>query len=135
MFSLSPGQAGDAPEGRKFLKTLENKGFSDTHVIMDKAYEEDETRQLVLDLGMIPVVPPKANRVSPWEYDVEIYKKRNEVERLFRRLKSFRRIFSRFDKLDIVFRFFIHFTLIVDHLISVNRHWEFVGLNAQPIDL
>ena len=88
---------------------------------MDKAYEGDETRQLVLDLGMIPVVPPKANRVSPWEYDVEMYKKRNEVERLFRRLKRFRRIFSRFDKLDSVFRFFIHFALIVDHLISVNR--------------
>ncbi|MBC6961801.1 MAG: IS5/IS1182 family transposase, partial [Nitrosomonas sp.] len=89
--------------------------------IMDKAYEGDETRQLVLDLGMIPVVPPKANRVSPWEYDVEMYKKRNEVERLFRRLKRFRRIFSRFDKLDSVFRFFIHFALIVDYLISVNR--------------
>jgi len=121
VFSLSPGQAGDAPEGRKLLKTLENKGFSDTHVIMDKAYEGDETRQLVLDLGMIPVVPPKANRVSPWEYDVEMYKKRNEVERLFRRLKGFRRIFSRFDKLDSVFRFFIHFALIVDYLISVNK--------------
>ncbi len=37
VFSLSPGQAGDAPEGRKLLKNLENKGFSDTHVIMDKA--------------------------------------------------------------------------------------------------
>jgi transposase len=73
VFPLSPGQAGDTPEGRKLLKNLENKGFSDTHVIMDKAYEGDETRQLVLDLGMIPVVPPKENCVSPWEYDVEMY--------------------------------------------------------------
>jgi len=43
---------------------------------------------------MIPVVPPKSNRREPWEYDRELYKKRNQVERLFRRLKGFRRIFS-----------------------------------------
>lgn len=121
VFSLSPGQAGDAPEGRKLLKSLENCGWDGTQVIMDKAYEGDETRQLVFDLGMTPVVPPKSNRLSVWEYDKEMYKKRNEVERLFRRLKGFRRIFSRFDKLDVVFKFFIHFALIADTLISVNR--------------
>lgn len=121
VFSLSPGQAGDAPEGRKLLQSLENKGFDDVNVIMDKAYEGDETRQLVFDLGMTPVVPPKRNRLSVWEYDKEMYKKRNEVERLFRRLKGFRRIFSRFDKLDVIFRFFINFALIADTLISVNR--------------
>jgi len=120
-FSLSPGQAGDAPEGRKLLKSLENCGWEGTQVIMDKAYEGDETRQRVFDLGMTPVVPPKSNRLSVWEYDKEMYKKRNEVERLFRRLKGFRRIFSRFDKLDVIFKFFIHFALIVDTLISVNR--------------
>ena len=120
-FSLSPGQTGDAPEGRKLLKTLEDSGWEGVHVIMDKAYEGDETQQLVLDLEMIPVVPPKTNRLTPWEYDKEMYKKRNEVERLFRRLKGFRRIFSQFDKLDVVFMFFIHFALITDTLISVNR--------------
>ncbi|ACS93588.1 transposase IS4 family protein [Teredinibacter turnerae T7901] len=88
---------------------------------MDKAYEGDDTRQLILDLGMIPVVPPKINRLTPWAYDKEMYKKRNEVERLFRRLKGFRRIFSRFGKLDAVFKFFINFSLIADSLISVNR--------------
>ena len=62
---------------------------------MDRAYESDETRQLVLEMNMIPVVPPKSNRREPWEYDRELYKKRNQVERLFRRLKGFRRIFSR----------------------------------------
>ncbi|MCP4727723.1 MAG: IS5/IS1182 family transposase, partial [bacterium] len=50
----------------------------------------------------------------------EMYKKRNEVERLFRRLKGYRRIFSRFDKLDVVFMFFIYFALITDTLLSVN---------------
>ncbi len=71
------------------LQTFENKGWEGTKVIMDRAYEGDETRQLVFDLGMEPVVPPKSNRLSPWEYDKEVYKKRNEVERLFRRLKGF----------------------------------------------
>lgn len=73
-FSLSPGQAGDAPAGRKLLKALENSGWEGAKVIMDKAYEGNETRQLVFDLGMEPVVPPKSNRVTPWEYDRELYK-------------------------------------------------------------
>ena len=111
---MSPGQAGDAPEGRKLLNSLKDQGWEGTQVIMDRAYEGDETRQLVFDLGMEPVVPSKRNRLSPWEYDKEMYKKRNEVERLFRRLKGFRRIFSRFDKLDVMFLFFIHFALIVE---------------------
>lgn len=81
---------------------------------MDRAYEGDETRQLALDLSFIPIVPPKSNRLEPWGYDREMYKRRNEVERLFRCLKGFRRIFSRFDKLDIVFLSFIQFALIVD---------------------
>ncbi len=116
-FSLSPGNAHDAGPGRELLKTTDLQA---NFVIMDRAYEGDETRQLVLDLGMTPVVPPKTNRISPWEYDREMYKKRNEVERLFRRLKGYRRIFSRFDKLDVVFMFFIYFALITDTLVSVN---------------
>jgi transposase len=85
-------------------------------LLMDKAYEDNETRQLVLDLGMIPVVPPKSNRIEPWEYDRALYKKRNEIERLFRRLKGFRRIFSRFEKLDVIFLAFLNFALIVEAL-------------------
>jgi transposase len=93
------------------------------HLIMDRAYEDNETRQLALDFGWIAVVPPKVNRLEPWLYDKAIYKKRNEVERLFRRLKGFRRIFSRFEKLDLMFLAFIHFALIVEALkmlVSVN---------------
>jgi len=67
-----------------------------------------------LELNFIPVVPPKSNRVDPWEYDRALYKRRNEIERLFRRLKWFRHIFSRFDKLDVIFVGFILFALIVD---------------------
>ncbi len=61
----------------------------------------------------MPIVPPKSNRLNPWEYDQEMYKRRKEVERLFRRLKGFRRIFSRFEKLDVIFLGFVIFVLIV----------------------
>ena len=50
---------------------------------MDHAYEGDPMRQFVLELGMVPVVPPKCNRRDPTEYDRALYKKRNEIERLF----------------------------------------------------
>ncbi len=86
---------------------------------MDKAYEGDETRELVAGLGLEPVAPPKANRVSPWRHDREVRKKRNEVKLLFRRLKRFRRVFARFDKLDVVFTFFICVALVVDALKSI----------------
>ena len=114
-FTLSPGNAHDAPEGRKLLKKLEEPSDRPA-LVMDRAYEDDETRQLALDRGFTPVVPPKSNRVAPWEYDKELYKRRNEVERLFRRLKGFRRVFSRFEKLDVIFLGFIVFVLIVDAL-------------------
>ena len=88
---------------------------------MDRAYEGDETRDLAVKLGYLPVVPPHPNRLLPWEYDQVMYRRRNEVERLFRRLKGYRRVFSRFDKLDVMFRAFVLFALIVEALrFSVN---------------
>ena len=83
---------------------------------MDRAYEGNETRQLALALGFTPVVPPLATRVDPWQYDRHMYKRRNEIERLFRRLKGFRRVFSRFEKLDVIFIGFILFSLIIEAL-------------------
>ena len=62
------------------------------------------------------MVPPRSNRLAPWQYDKAMYRRRNEIERLFRRLKGFRRIFSRFDKLDVVFLAFLYFALIVEAL-------------------
>jgi len=53
---------------------------------------------------------------EPWEYDKELYKQRNQVERLFRRLKRFRRIFTRYDKLDVIFLSFVYFALVMDAL-------------------
>ena len=114
-FSLSPGQINDAPEGRKLLNRL-GPQQGNRALVMDRAYEGNETRQLALELGFVPVVPPLSTRVDPWQYDRELYKRRNEIERLFRRLKGFRRIFSRFDKLDALFLGFILMALIFDAL-------------------
>ena len=83
---------------------------------MDPAYEGNETRALAVQLGFIPVVPPSQKRLDPWKYNKELYKRRNEVERLFRRIKGFRRVFTRYDKLDVMFFGVITFALIVDGL-------------------
>ena len=83
---------------------------------MDRAYQDNQTRQLASALGYTPVVPPLRTRVDPWEYDRQIYKRRNEVERLFRRLKGYRRIFTRYEKLDALFLEFILFALIFEAL-------------------
>jgi transposase len=83
---------------------------------MDRADEGDETRQLALDLGFTPVVPPKSNRLTAWHYSKAIHKRRNEIERLFRRVKGLRRIFSRFEKLNVMFTALIRFALNADAL-------------------
>lgn len=114
-FSLTPGQAGDAPAVRALLRTLAALPKR-CRLIMDTAYEGNETRQLALDLGLIPVVPPHPRRVEPWRVQKAWYRRRNEIERLFRRLKGFRRIFSRFDKLDVMFMAFLCFALVVEAL-------------------
>ena len=117
IFALSPGQAADDPEGRKLLQAWGARCPPQVrYMLMDRAYEGDVMRQLVLDLALEPVVPPKRNRLHPWEYDRQLYKKRNEVERLFRRLKGFRRVYSRFEKLDVMFVGFITFALAIDML-------------------
>ena len=84
---------------------------------MDRAYEGDNMRAVAMELGHHPVVPPKKNHSDPWEYDKELYRRRNEVERFFRRIKRFRRIFTRYDKLDIVFAGFILFAMIIDTIV------------------
>ena len=119
--ALSPGQAGDAPQGRRLLEALGPLADHDRLpeglvLVMDRAYEGDETRDLAERLGFRVVVPPHPNRREPWDYDRELYKRRNEVERLFRRLKGFRRVYTRYDKLDRMYWGFILFALIVEAL-------------------
>lgn len=120
-FTISPGQDHDAPHGRHLLKRVGKPQQLRLFLVADRAYEGDETRQLAKKLGYTPVIPPKRNRRNPWPHNRDIYKRRNEVERLFRRLKGYRRVFSRYDKLDTMYLAFITLALIHDTLRSVNR--------------
>ncbi|OAM91714.1 transposase [Termitidicoccus mucosus] len=79
---------------------------------MDMAYEGDETCGLATLLGFKPVAPPNPSRLKPWKLNKSLYRQRNHVERLFRRLKGFRRIFTRYDRLDVLFRCFVTSALI-----------------------
>jgi transposase len=115
ILKLSPGQAGDAPTGRELLEAG-GPVVEGCYLIMDSAYQGDETLRLARQLGYVPVVPPNPNRLLRWEYDRIIYRRRNEIERLFRRLKSYRRVFCRFDKLDVLFAGFIVLALIAEAL-------------------
>ena len=67
MFKLSPGNSHDAPEGRELLDNISCD--YECYILMDKAYEGLEARNKAVEQGFIPVVPPKSNRLDPWEYD------------------------------------------------------------------
>ena len=115
-FSLAGGAKHDSPEGMKLLFFTPACRIGQS-LLMDRAYEGDKMRAVAKKLGCNPVVPPKKNRINPWEYDRILYKRRNEVERFFQRIKRFRRTFTRYDKLDIVFAGFILFAMIFDSLV------------------
>ena len=115
IFRLSAGNKHDAPEGRKLIESFYSE---DKHyLLMDRAYEDNETRELAVKQGFVPVVPPKRNRKNPWEYDKELYKRRNEVERYFLRIKRFRRVFTRYDKLDVLYLGNLTLAMIFDAIL------------------
>lgn len=113
--SLSAGNCGDGPGSRALLRQLSPTNHP-LFLLKDQAYEGDETRALAVELGYIPIVPPKSNCKDPWDYDKKWYKQRNQVERLFRRIKRFHRIFTRYNKLHLIFLTFVYFALIIDAL-------------------
>ena len=110
-FTLSAGQLHDAPQGRILMETI-GRQKTVAPLLIDRAYEDDLTRYIAQTLKFAPVVPPKSNRKNPWAYDRELYKQRNEIERLFRLIQGFRRVFCRFEKLDVMFIGFIQFALV-----------------------
>ena len=79
-----------------------------THGIMDKGYDSTPIREQLLAHDMVPLIPPRSNRTTPIAYDHDLYKLREKVERFFNRLKQFRRIATRYDKLSQTFLAFIH---------------------------
>jgi transposase len=67
-------------------------------MLADKGFDSNEVRAALLAAGIVPVIPPKANRKNPPDCDFNAYKDRNRIERMFNRLKQFRRIATRYDK-------------------------------------
>jgi transposase len=67
-------------------------------LLADKGYDGDAVREDLLWRGILPIIPPKANRREPPACDFRRYRDRNHVERLFNRLKQSRRIATRYDK-------------------------------------
>jgi transposase len=76
--------------------------------VMDKGYDSDAIRAKLKAQQINPVIPPKKNRKELIEYDKALYKLREKVERFFNRLKQFRRIATRYDKLGTTYLAFIH---------------------------
>ena len=79
-----------------------------THAIMDKRYDSNRIREQLLAQDIVPVIPSKSNRTESLDYDKELYKLREKVERFFNNLKQFRRIATRYEKLGQTFLAFIH---------------------------
>jgi putative transposase len=76
---------------------------ADLRVIADAAYDRDELRRWLAIRGSRIVIPNRQNRKRPYSFDAVTYKRRNIVERTFCRLKDFRRIATRYDRLDQTF--------------------------------
>jgi len=81
-------------------------------VLADKGYDADYVIEAIEGMGAIAVIPPKSNRKTPREYDKEIYKERNLIERLFNKLKNFRRVATRYDKTALSFMSFLNIAAI-----------------------
>ena len=102
-FILTPGQAADISSAPALLEGIKAKA-----VIADNGYDSRAFRDLIRARRMRVVIPSTRSRKRAIRYDKEIYKQRNLVERCFNKLKHFRRIATRFDRLDRHFMAALH---------------------------
>ena len=102
--TLTPGQRHDVTQA---LALLDSYQFE--HIIADTAYDADWLLDVITALGAIPVIPPRSNRIEQRDYDKHLYKERHLVECFINKLKWYRRIFTRYEKLSRRYAAFIHF--------------------------
>ena len=88
------------------------EGLAPEAVIADKVYDADPPHDVILEAGAEPVIPPRRHRRRPRAYDRDLYKERNRIERVFNKLKQFRRVATRYDKLLANFRGFVQLAAI-----------------------
>ena len=103
-FELTAGQRHDITQAQALIADFEAE-----HVIADKGYDSVEFLQSVLSIGATAVIPPRSNRKTPQEYDEYLYRERHLVECFINKIKHYRHIFSRFDKLSSRFLGFLSF--------------------------
>ena len=105
---LTPGQDHDVTQAPALIQDSEAD-----KVIADKAYDSDALVAQIEAQGAVPVIPPRANRNEPRDYNREDYKKRNVVERFINVLKQSRRVATRYEKTA---RNFLGFVLLASTL-------------------
>ena len=108
---LTGGQVHDSEEAVNLLKGIKLKGKK---ILADKAYCSEQIRFFIAKQGGFACIPDKANFKIKHNFDSELYKQRNIVERFFQRIKNYRRISTRFDKFA---ECFLNFVLLVSSVI------------------
>jgi putative transposase len=103
----SPGQRNDIAFAQELIE-----GFVADATIADKGYDADHLCETIAQTGGQIVIPPKRNRTIKRPYDVALYKERNIIERFFNKLKQFRRVATRYDKLLANFMGFVKLAAI-----------------------
>lgn len=101
-FHLTGGEAGDSPQALPLLGDLKPGSLS-----ADKAYDSDAILEHLAQNEIAAVIPPRSHRIVQRPFDRHQYRNRNLVERFFCRIKQFRRIATRYDKLAERFASFV----------------------------
>ena len=108
-FMLSAGNDHDSTHAIEILERIEISGSS---VLADRAYGAKKIRAYISEHGANYVIPPQRNVSQPWPVDWWLYKERHLVECFFQKIKWFRRIATRYDKLDTSFLAFVYLASI-----------------------
>jgi transposase len=106
-FILTGGEAHDITTAPELLR-----GLSTDAVIADKAYDSNALRTLIAETGAEAVIPSNRSRKILIPHDRGAYKMRNRIERFFNKLKQFRRVATRYDKLLANFMGFVKLAAI-----------------------
>ena len=92
---LTGGEAHDCPAAERLIK----RAKTPQRLLADKAYDSAELRSQLEARGAKPVIPNRNNRLQPFPFNKRLYKLRWRIEAAFNRIKDFRRIATRYDKL------------------------------------
>ena len=114
---LTPGQAHDGRNFESLYDSLDPDNVIES-AALDKGYDADRIRERLAVDGIEPVIPPISTRCKKLHYDRALYRERNRVERFFNKLKQFRRMATRYEKLQKTFRAALH--LVAAFLIAKN---------------